>query len=295
MQLLLAKRLGQEQRINKNKAIPNHGDRLTLLCSNGICNGAPNGGKDGTSTDAHDQQTGALLCVLAEILDGKREDGGVHAAFEEEDCDEDDDGGDALQTDGKAAEEGGHECVDNEDMTWFEELHQARGNEAAEGEDCEGRGKEVRAQGVGDVCIDFGDVVEEKGRERDLGCNVHELRQEPEDGVPLFVEGSGSDFRVAGSNGLLHHEIVGDFRDMDKREANCDETHCDGNTKVHELDRSEIVLIAVGEESMGRDERADKGPNTIERLRKIESKGSRFLFPPENVGIRHTCRQTESF
>src|SRR2546421_10635765 len=171
MNLLLAKWFRQEQSINKNKAISNQGNKLTLGSSNGICDRPLNGRENSTTTNTHDQHTRSLLGILSEILDGESEDSWIHATFEEEDCNEDDDGANSSQADRETAKECAHECVDGENMTGVEEFHQSSGNKSTNGENGKCHRKEIRAKGVGDISIDFCDVVEEEGGERDLRCD----------------------------------------------------------------------------------------------------------------------------
>ena len=142
------------------------------------------------STDTHDEDTSTAAGVPAKVGGTQGEDRGIHGSHEEEDDDDACNAGGSVcaRAGDKGRQSDAASGVDHEDEVGLEEVRHTSRDEATDGEDDEAVGEQAGAFFRG-VRRGFGGVVDEEGRNGDLGADVAELRDESEHHVVLLEEG----------------------------------------------------------------------------------------------------------
>jgi len=241
-----------------------------------IGDGAEDGWEDGTAGNGGDEEGSTAFGVATETAQGKGENGGEDAGFEEQDDREAGDAGVALGTHGGGDEDDDHGHEEHEDPAGFDGLHGDARDESTDGEqtlcDCElvgtGGGRRARS--------DFDHVVDEVAGDGDLCSDVAELgRHTPEEGV-LLSEGLvgvvGPVFD--GLFGLVGHVGVGDFRDGREEEDDGKEKDEGGDTQIHPLDGLQRLATwgsDVFEENVRGEDGSDDGADGLESLRQVQA------------------------
>lgn len=213
--------------------------------------------------------------MLSKVGSSESEDRWVHWSLKEEERNENANRCLAMASSDVGVESDGATRVDDHEEVGLEHSGQSSGEETTNSEGDQSVGKHVGSLSRGVVGV-ISCVVDEEGCNCDLGTNVAELGDESEDHVVLLVEGTLLDFttvvvNVVHDQGVVPLSRFGNLGELGESEehSNCDTSA--RNSKVHELNVGEVVLVSVAEEELGGNQRSDEGSNTIPGLTELET------------------------
>ena len=260
-------------------------DEERCLGSSGIVNlhvgnGSLDRGKDGTTSDTHDKETGGSSSVSSETGRTEDEDDGVHDRFETHDGDQADNTTGAV----KGTNEDDHdESADGASSEKDGGGNKGKKSDTNESTDSEGD-ETVREEFSTLSVVDAGDdvrVEQEEGTNGNLSTDVEELSDETGDGSDLLpewlVETRVDTLSVGKSLSFGLESLLGNFGELGEEEGESDSDTETSDGHVDVLDSSEITRVFTAEEVLGGDQGTGERSNTVETLRELESKTSDFV------------------
>ena len=237
-----------------------------------VCKQTCEGGEERTAANGSDNPGSTSLGVTAETAKRQGENGREDAGFEEEDKRQHGNTAFAMDVDRADNEDDDHGREQKEHPSRLDEHEEAGCSKSAEGEETL-----ANSVAVGRIrCTNASTllaVLDELRRDCNLRAYVTELCCDAEEELVLLSEWDvfvTSQIRALLS--LERHVCICNFWNWGEEEDDSEQEDESCNTNVCPLDFGEIVDVSVREEDMGCEERGDDGADSLDRLRKLETK-----------------------